>query len=216
MIVSDRISCLSMLLKIKGMLPLAWKVLFVAGLFIGLVALLLQVTVPLAASALAAGLAAAAGLALTQLAPARVMEHGTTPPGGIVEEMETSPPAEEAQEVQRTMQKRLDDATSQVQALTRNLEQSRAQIWQLNAQRDDISRRLEQAAKSLEEISRKDLVDLEVLLRLGYHDAVDQLKRELLIRAIQEADGNRAEAARRLGLQRTYLYRLIKQLDVEP
>jgi DNA-binding NtrC family response regulator len=50
-------------------------------------------------------------------------------------------------------------------------------------------------------------------LPLGFHDAVDDFKRRLLAQAISDAGGNRAEAARRLGLQRTYLYRLTRQLS---
>ncbi len=50
------------------------------------------------------------------------------------------------------------------------------------------------------------------LIPLGFHEAVETFKRRLLEEAISLAEGNRAEAARRLGLQRTYLYRLARQL----
>jgi len=50
------------------------------------------------------------------------------------------------------------------------------------------------------------------MLELGFHGAVEEFKRQLLEEAIASCAGNRAEAARRLGLQRTYLYRLTKQL----
>jgi hypothetical protein len=50
------------------------------------------------------------------------------------------------------------------------------------------------------------------LIPLGFHEAVETFKRRLLAEAISLAEGNRAEAARRLGLQRTYLYRLARQL----
>lgn len=49
-------------------------------------------------------------------------------------------------------------------------------------------------------------------MRLGFHGAVAQFKRQLLTQTITRCSGNRAEAARILGLQRTYLYRLTRQL----
>jgi len=47
-----------------------------------------------------------------------------------------------------------------------------------------------------------------------WHGAVRQFKRELLERALADAGGNRTHAARALALQRTYLLRLIRTLDV--
>jgi two-component system, NtrC family, response regulator HydG len=49
---------------------------------------------------------------------------------------------------------------------------------------------------------------------LPFHEAVNEHKRRLIAEAIERNQGNRAAAARELGLQRTYLYRLAKQLDV--
>jgi hypothetical protein len=49
----------------------------------------------------------------------------------------------------------------------------------------------------------------------GFHGAVLQFKRQLLAKAIASSAGNRAEAARLLGLQRTYLYRLTRQLGID-
>jgi DNA-binding NtrC family response regulator len=49
---------------------------------------------------------------------------------------------------------------------------------------------------------------------LGFHDAVEDFKRRLLAATVARAGGNQAEAARRLGLQRTYLYRLMKTLGL--
>ncbi len=49
---------------------------------------------------------------------------------------------------------------------------------------------------------------------LPFHEAVNEHKRRLLVEAIERNHGNRAAAARDLGLQRTYLYRLAKQLDI--
>jgi DNA-binding NtrC family response regulator len=47
-----------------------------------------------------------------------------------------------------------------------------------------------------------------------YHDAVDAHRRQLIISALSETGGNRAAAARVLGLQRTYLMRLMKSLQI--
>ncbi|HXV80944.1 MAG TPA: sigma 54-interacting transcriptional regulator [Candidatus Binatia bacterium] len=48
----------------------------------------------------------------------------------------------------------------------------------------------------------------------SYHKAIDDYRRELIEKTLAETRGNRAEAARILGLQRTYLSRLIKALRV--
>jgi DNA-binding NtrC family response regulator len=47
---------------------------------------------------------------------------------------------------------------------------------------------------------------------VSFYDAVDDYRRELIVRTLAQTDGNRAAAARILGLQRTYLSRLIKNL----
>ena len=47
-----------------------------------------------------------------------------------------------------------------------------------------------------------------------YHDAVSQFKRHLIEMTLRESQGNRTHAARVLGLQRTYLLRLIRDLHV--
>ena len=49
---------------------------------------------------------------------------------------------------------------------------------------------------------------------LGYHDAVSEFKRRLIEATLLEARGNRTHAAKTLGLQRTYLLRLIRDLGV--
>jgi DNA-binding NtrC family response regulator len=49
----------------------------------------------------------------------------------------------------------------------------------------------------------------------AFHPAVEAFKRRLLADTIGSCGGNKAEAARRLGLQRTYLYRLVRQLGLE-
>lgn len=49
---------------------------------------------------------------------------------------------------------------------------------------------------------------------LGYHGAVSQFKRRLIEVTLHQVRGNRTHAARTLGLQRTYLLRLIRELGV--
>ena len=47
-----------------------------------------------------------------------------------------------------------------------------------------------------------------------YHHAVSAFKRRLIEITLREARGNRTHAARVLGLQRTYLLRLMRDLNV--
>lgn len=49
---------------------------------------------------------------------------------------------------------------------------------------------------------------------LSYRDAIHAAKRQLILGALSRAQGNRAAAARALGLQRTYLARLIRTLRI--
>ncbi|MBI1847989.1 MAG: hypothetical protein HY294_12155 [Candidatus Rokubacteria bacterium] len=49
----------------------------------------------------------------------------------------------------------------------------------------------------------------------GYHGAVSDFKRRLIETTLQQASGNRTHAARTLGLQRTYLLRLMRDLNVD-
>jgi DNA-binding NtrC family response regulator len=49
---------------------------------------------------------------------------------------------------------------------------------------------------------------------LDYHGAVSAFKRQLIETTLQQVRGNRTHAARALGLQRTYLLRLIRDLGV--
>jgi DNA-binding NtrC family response regulator len=53
---------------------------------------------------------------------------------------------------------------------------------------------------------------------LSYRRAVTDFKRQLIAAALQKHGGNRTHAARALGLQRTYLLRLIRDLgaDIAP
>lgn len=48
----------------------------------------------------------------------------------------------------------------------------------------------------------------------GYHDALKKAKRSIVIKAIEEAQGNYTEAAKHLGLHATNLHRLIRNLDL--
>jgi DNA-binding NtrC family response regulator len=47
-----------------------------------------------------------------------------------------------------------------------------------------------------------------------YHDAVNSYRRELIVRALASAQGNRAAAAKNLGLHRTHLMKLLKALRI--
>jgi DNA-binding NtrC family response regulator len=49
---------------------------------------------------------------------------------------------------------------------------------------------------------------------VSYHGAVCDFKRRLIEATLLQAHGNRTHAARALGLQRTYLLRLIRELGV--
>jgi len=47
-----------------------------------------------------------------------------------------------------------------------------------------------------------------------YHEAVREAKRQIIRKCLEQAGGNYAEAARRLGVNVTYLHRLIRNLDL--
>jgi transcriptional regulator with GAF, ATPase, and Fis domain len=47
-----------------------------------------------------------------------------------------------------------------------------------------------------------------------YHEAVREAKRQIVRKSVEQAGGNYAEAARRLGVNVTYLHRLIRNLDL--
>ena len=49
----------------------------------------------------------------------------------------------------------------------------------------------------------------------GWHGALRCFKRALLEHTLAQTSGNRTHAARALGLQRTYLLRLLRELDVQ-
>lgn len=59
-----------------------------------------------------------------------------------------------------------------------------------------------------------DLATVAIAPSLTYHGAVSDFKRRLIEVTLHQAHGNRTHAARALGLQRTYLLRLIRDLGV--
>ncbi|HUC97755.1 MAG TPA: helix-turn-helix domain-containing protein, partial [Candidatus Polarisedimenticolaceae bacterium] len=48
----------------------------------------------------------------------------------------------------------------------------------------------------------------------SYHDTINHHRRDLILKALSEAGGNRAAAAKALGLHRTHLLKLIKALQL--
>jgi DNA-binding NtrC family response regulator len=48
----------------------------------------------------------------------------------------------------------------------------------------------------------------------SYHEAIDSYRREVISHTLARTEGNRAEAARLLGLERSYLLKLIKSLHI--
>jgi DNA-binding NtrC family response regulator len=49
----------------------------------------------------------------------------------------------------------------------------------------------------------------------SYHEAIDSYRREMILQALAQTQGNRAAAARLLGLERSYLLRLMKSFHIE-
>jgi transcriptional regulator with PAS, ATPase and Fis domain len=47
-----------------------------------------------------------------------------------------------------------------------------------------------------------------------YHESVDEYRREVIVNALAQTQGNRAAAARVLGLQRSYLLKLMKSFNI--
>jgi hypothetical protein len=48
----------------------------------------------------------------------------------------------------------------------------------------------------------------------NYHEAVDQFKKEFLAQMLTAHNGNRTHTAKAIGLQRTYLLRLLRQFGL--
>lgn len=51
--------------------------------------------------------------------------------------------------------------------------------------------------------------------RISYHEAVEAHRKQLILQALDQAKGNRAAAAKGLGLHRTHLMKLMKSLGIE-
>jgi DNA-binding NtrC family response regulator len=49
---------------------------------------------------------------------------------------------------------------------------------------------------------------------VSYHDALDGYRREVILQALAQTQGNRAAAARLLGLERSYMLKLMKSLGI--
>lgn len=64
------------------------------------------------------------------------------------------------------------------------------------------------------EIRTPDLIDPGVLENLPFREAVAGFKRNMLTRILDECHGNQTRAAEKLGLQRSYLNRLLKDLGL--
>ena len=62
---------------------------------------------------------------------------------------------------------------------------------------------------------REAQTDLAQLLRLPFHESVAAWERKLVENALNESGGNKADAARRLGIQRRLLYEKMKALGME-
>jgi transcriptional regulator with GAF, ATPase, and Fis domain len=56
--------------------------------------------------------------------------------------------------------------------------------------------------------------DTETLPAAGYHELLKQAKRSIVLKAIENTQGNYTEAAKQLGLHPTNLHRLIRNLDL--
>ena len=52
------------------------------------------------------------------------------------------------------------------------------------------------------------------ITKLSYQETVDEYRREVIIKALQQSNGNRTAAAKLLGLERAYLQKLLKSFDI--
>ncbi len=48
-----------------------------------------------------------------------------------------------------------------------------------------------------------------------YHEAVAEVKKQLILKAVEQAEGNYTEAARNLGVHPNYLHRLIRNMNLK-
>jgi len=49
---------------------------------------------------------------------------------------------------------------------------------------------------------------------LSFHDAINSYRRELIVRALANSQGNRANAAKALNMHRTHFMKLLKALQI--
>ncbi len=79
---------------------------------------------------------------------------------------------------------------------------------------------LQAAAEGADEVRPTHLTETpassEETVSPGWQAATRRFQRDLLTEALHQAEGNRSEAARRLGISRAYLYEAMKSLGVEP
>jgi Nif-specific regulatory protein len=50
----------------------------------------------------------------------------------------------------------------------------------------------------------------------NYHEAVTEAKKQLILKAVEQAEGNYTEAAKLLGVHPNYLHRLIRNMNLRP
>jgi DNA-binding NtrC family response regulator len=50
--------------------------------------------------------------------------------------------------------------------------------------------------------------------QLNYHESIDEHRREVVVKALQQSNGNRTLAAKQLGLERAYFQKLMKSLGI--
>jgi transcriptional regulator with GAF, ATPase, and Fis domain len=50
---------------------------------------------------------------------------------------------------------------------------------------------------------------------LSYRDGINAARKEMVVKALQKTNGNRAAAARLLGLETKYFLRLMKSLQID-
>ena len=48
----------------------------------------------------------------------------------------------------------------------------------------------------------------------SYHETIDEYRREVIVHALAQTQGNRSAAARLLGLERSYFLRLMKSFQI--
>ena len=61
----------------------------------------------------------------------------------------------------------------------------------------------------------EDLLGIEIPKMTRFHEVVKETKREVILKAIKQANGSYTEAAKALGLQPTYLHRLLRNLNLK-